>query len=326
MKGTDKIVTRCGEGELPESFSDALRNADEEDMRVLLAAILLEQKNGAATVADVCETLGLGAGELSASLKYWRGAGLIGRSRKSSNASKKASDGAEPEKIPSAHRRGAVQSSEMPHYATLEIAQLIEKRKGAADFISEAQRVYGKMFNQAEIAIILRMTEYIGFDEECVLTLLSFYSKPERKSIRYIEKVALEFYDEDINNIEALGAKLCSIERARSVEGQIRSMFGMGSRALTSKEKKYITSWTEKMSFDMDMIRLAYDITVEKTHEATPAYANAILERWYADGINTVEAARESAEKRAEKKNVEDGKSFDKDDFFEAALRRAYEN
>lgn len=324
MKNIDKIAIKYKGDELPDNFLEAIKNADEEDLRVLLAAILLEQKKGEAYGNSVCEGLDIDQGTLGASLKYWRGAGFVGRSRKSSE-SKKTQD--KKTEVSHTHKNGKTQSaSELPRYTTSELTALMERRKITADFISEAQRVYGKIFNQAEVEIVLRMIDYVGFDEECVLTLLSFYSKPERKSVRYIEKAALDFYDEEINTVEALQEKLRAIENARSLEGKIRAMFGMGGRSLTTKEKKYISAWTEKMGFDLDMIRLAYDITVDKTHEATPAYANAILERWYADGIDTLEKAEAASDKHAEQKIAEGGKSFDNDDFFEAALRRSYKN
>ena len=102
-------------------------------------------------------------------------------------------------------------------------------------------------------------------------------------------------------------------------------MFGMGGRALTTKEKKYIASWIEKMNFSIEMIRLAYDKTVDVTHEPSCAYANGILERWYADGIDTPEKVKDADERRSADKAMSTGSSFDNDDFFEAALRRSYE-
>lgn len=325
MKNTDKILIRYKSGELAEDFSEALKGADEDDLRIFLAAILLEEQSGKACVQDICKLLSIDESMLSASLKYWRGAGFIGRARRTAKADTESGIKTARTKLPDAHKGGRIEGSSLPSYTTSELTALIEKRKITSDFIAEAQRVYGKMFNQTEVATVIRMIDYIGFDEECVLTLLSFYSRPERKTVRYIEKVALEFYDEDINTIGALQARLRQVESSRSFEGKVRTLFGMGSRALTTKEKKYIAAWHEKMNFDIEMIRLAYDITVEKTHEATPAYANAILERWYADGIDTPEKALKAGEKRAEQKPLEAGKSFDNTDFFEAALRRSYE-
>ena len=321
MKHIDKVHTNYKNKKLDSDIIEPIKNADEEDLRVLLTAILLEQKSesGDVLTKDICESLGISEEEFLASLKFWRGAGMLAVSKK------KAAESQESQKPESAHRNGKLDTEKMPTYTTDEITALMKKRKITSDFIGDASRVYGKIFNQHEVEIIVRMIDYIGFDGECVLLLLSYYSK-QKKTLRYIEKAALAFYDEGISTAKELQMKLCAMERREEIEGKIRAMFGMNNRALTTKEKKYITAWVEKMNFSIDMIRLAYDKTVDITHEPSPAYANGILERWFADGIDTPEKVEAADEKREESKRGQVERSFDSNDFFEAALRRSYEN
>ncbi len=321
MKHIDKVHINYKSKKLGADILEPIKNADEEDVRVLLTAILLEKtsESGDVLTKDICEALGIGEEEISASIKYWRGASLL------TVPKKKSTQKEEKPKVESAHKDGKIDKEKMPEYTTEELTALMKKRKITSDFIGDASRVYGKMFNQHEVEIIVRIIDYIGFDSECVLLLLSYYSK-QKKPLRYIEKAALAFYDEGISTAKELQQKLCAMERREEVEGKIRAMFGMNSRALTTKEKKYITAWVEKMNFSIDMIRLAYDKTVDVTHEPSPAYANGILERWYADGIDTPEKVEAADEKREEGKRGQVERSFDSNDFFEAALRRSYEN
>ena len=74
------------------------------------------------------------------------------------------------------------------------------------------------------------------------------------------------------------------------------------------------------------MIRLAYDKTVDTTNKVSAAYANTILEDWYAKGIDTPQKVQKADEERAIANGGEVKKSYDSDDFFEAALKRSYEN
>ena len=258
MKQDSKIITKYKNGTLAEGFLDSVKNADEDDLRVLLAAILLEEKEGEIDTETLCKGIGIEVSELSASVKFWRGAGLLGMSKKTARndtlANKVSVEDAkdkenknvkEIQEIESAHRDGKVERDSTPSYSTEQLTELMEKRRITADFISEASRVYGKIFNQHEVEIIVRMIDYVGFDEECVLMLLSFYSK-EKKTLRYIEKAALALYDEGIADAVILHNKLCAMERMKDSESKIRAMFGMSGRALTTKEKKYITSWVEK--------------------------------------------------------------------------------
>ena len=322
MKNAEKVQINYKDNKLGGGLFEVLKNADEEDLRVLLALILTAGEDNEVETAQICDGLDISESELSASLKYFKGAGLLTVPKKS----RKKSEGAEKKEkteIESAHKDGKVNKQTLPSYTTDELAALMKKRKITSGFIGEASRVYGKMFNQHEVEMIVRMIDYIGFDEESVLLLLSYYSK-QKKPIRYIEKTALEFYDEGITTAAMLAEKLCAMDKLNSAEGKIRAIFGMNNRSLTTKEKKCIKAWIEKMGFDIEMIRLAYDKTVDATHEPSVAYANAILERWSADGIDTPEKVSEADEKRDEGKAGRVERSFDTNDFFEAALKRSY--
>ena len=77
--------------------------------------------------------------------------------------------------------------------------------------------------------------------------------------------------------------------------------------------------------YGIEIVRLAYEMTVSATNEASVPYANAILERWNADGLQTLEQIRASLEAQKEKKAAKPTEgSFDTDDFFEAALQRGF--
>ena len=337
MKHVEKVTTKYKGSKLPENFLDSVKNADEEDLRVLLAAILIEEKQGGGDVqsAEICAGLDISEEEFSASLKFWRGAGLLAGARKSSRSTPSVSKAEVNEaqkmaektgdKLESAHRDGKLERGDSPSYTTAELTALMEKRNITADFIGEAERVYGKIFNQHEVGIVVSMIDYVGFDAECVLMLLSYYAK-EKKTLRYIEKAALAFYDMGISDAQSLEIKLRAMEQRGEIEGQIRAMFGMTGRALTAKEKKFITSWVEEWGFGIEMIRLAYDKTVDGCGSPSAAYANSILDSWHSKGIDSPEKVADEDAKRTGAKLGEVKRSFDSDDFFEAALKRIYED
>ena len=99
-------------------------------------------------------------------------------------------------------------------------------------------------------------------------------------------------------------------------------MFGMGGRELTTKEKKFLHAWCDEMNYDVDVIRLAYEITVDAIHEPAPAYTNSILEKWHSEGLRTAEEVQAYLSQQ-KKDAAPSGGSFDTDEFFDAALRRS---
>ena len=76
-----------------------------------------------------------------------------------------------------------------------------------------------------------------------------------------------------------------------------------------------IENWICTMQYGTEVIRLAYDATVDAIGKPSIAYANTILERWYAEGYRTVDDVTAAME--AYRRQKLGGSSFDIDDFFE---------
>lgn len=198
--------------------------------------------------------------------------------------------------------------------------------------VDEAQNILGKMLTHAELNILIGLTDYLGMAEESVLMLLAHCKKMGKTNLRSIEKYAIRLADEGITDPTALENEIRTAEAVHSFEGEVRALFGMKSRALTSRESKMLRAWVQ-FGYDIEVVRRAYELTVNATNEPSPAYANAILERWHADGLHTlseidasIEAQRNKKEGKGNKKDATTtlGNSFDTDDFFEAALRRSF--
>ena len=65
---------------------------------------------------------------------------------------------------------------------------------------------------------------------------------------------------------------------------------------------------------------------MDNTQKPVPKYTNAILERWYSEGLRSAEEIKRYIERQSEERSGGAVvKSYDTDDFFEAALQRSYE-
>lgn len=212
----------------------------------------------------------------------------------------------------------------LPSYSTEELSDILSQRKELAQLLDDCQQVFGKIFNTSEIAIIAGLLDYLGLDGEYVLLLLMHCRNMEKKSLRYVEKMAIALHDEGIHGARELETRLQNIELMAKATGRVRAIFGITARALTSKEKGMLESWICKMKFDDVMITRAYEMTVDAIGKPSMPYANKILERWFADGYRTIEDVDKALDEYQKKKN--NGSSFDVDEFFEVALRRTYKD
>lgn len=297
-----------------EIISQKLSTATKEELQVLLA-VFTEPEFDA---DDLASRLEMTVNVFNRALESWRDCGVlqIEGSADASKAVNKESTG----KI----QKKAVAST-VSRYTSNELAAVVEKRDGCTELLDSCQQILGKIFNAAETSIIVGMIEQLSLSHEFILRLCTHAAEMQKKSVRYIEKMAIDFYDRDITTYSALEEELLKIKDMASFESFIRNLFGTGKRALIKKEKDFLTAWNEKYHFSRDMIQKAYEITVSKTNDSSMSYANAILENWYAAGYKTVEDV-DAAENERNKTAVQNTSSFATDDFYEAALKRSYEN
>jgi DnaD/phage-associated family protein len=304
---------------LPEAVLSHADRAGKRELRVLLTISALLPCEEDALVTSVAERTGLSITEASSAIAFWRGTGVVltGESRSDAvQATTQAEPTAKAEKKP-------LPDKGLPTYSANELSHILESRREFASLIDACQQTFGKIFNAAEVGIIAGMIDYLGVDGEFVLLLLSHCVRMEKKSLRYAEKTAISLFDEGVTDAAALEERLARIESLSTALGQIRAMFGAASRALSTKEKRMIEQWVLVMKYDMDVLKLAYDATVDAIHEPSFAYANTILDRWYAAGYRTAEDVEAAlAEYRRQKEGKSNG--FDLDDFFEAALKKTY--
>ncbi len=329
MSKSSKLTIQYRSGRLPERLGELLGNADETDLRVLIALqMLADGESGKVSTGELTSLLGISESEVSASVKFWRGAGVLAAS------SSKAKSEPKPEEKPqergettvTAHRGGAIErSGTLPQYTSSELADLIEARQSLVGFIDEAQRVLGKVLRTYDTGVLVAIVEQYGFEEAAVLAILAYTVQKGKKTVRYAEQLALSFYDEGITDTADVLARLQRMEKSGEAIQKIRVLYGAAGRELTTSEKRLFTSWCEKLAYDIEVIRMAYDITVDAIQKPAPKYTNSILEAWYAQGLRTADEVRSYLDAEKKKKDGTSEKSYDVEDFFEAALKRSYE-
>ncbi len=324
-----KINYGVGAGVFPTSCAEQVKRASLSDLKVLW---LICAKGGAVEMSELCDFAGASESEVMSSLSYWRGAGVI------ECEIPKAADKGQKAPEPQAQKpKKIARADALPEYTSDEIANILEKNTELSSLIDECQRIMGKMFNIHEVNVLIGLVDYLDLDCDYIMLLLTYCVAHGKKTLHYAEKTAFGFYDSGITTVEALSAELQRRENVASVEGKIRTLFGLGGRALTTKEKKEISAWINDWGFSFDIIEKAYETTVDATGGASLHYANSVLERWNSEGIRTLEQINASAEKfeaeKAQKKTKKSPKnkgesenqnsSFDTDEFFEAAIRRS---
>lgn len=306
---------------LPGKLIGKLDRATKKDLKILfvLAASNERRLDIDRYSAELAREAGCTETEFAASVAFWRGAGVIETDEIGEVLKKDINS--EPQKAvsQSAKPKKSSLEDELPSYSTSEINSMLEKNNDAVLLIEEAQRILGKVMNPHEIGTVIGLGDYLGLDSDYILTLMDHCVRMGKKSVHYIKKRAFTLVDDGITDQATLTNKLKKLEAMATVEGEIRSLFGMKDRTLTTKEKKFINAWIGEFGYGIDVIKKAYELTVDAIHEPSPAYANAIIERWNKDGLRDLAAI----EADQENKQPIEG-SFNTNEFFELALNRSF--
>lgn len=309
---------------LPKSpLLEKLGQVSETELKVLLCAAALSAESGSFDENDIKNISDIDLNDIIFALQFWRGAGLLSAAAKNTAQAIKAD-------VQPTEKKQTLKNNDTPTYSGEEIACLFEKNSEIKMLIEECQKIAGKMFNPLEINKIVSLYDYLGLSSEYILLLYNYCKGKNKTTVHYVEKTAFNLYDEGVDTDEKLQEYIRYKERFDSVAGKVRRIFGTSDRAMSKKEEQFIKKWTEDWAFSLELIKYAFEITVDSTAKASMPYANKVLENWHNNGITTVEGAKElnsDFKKPTKTENTNpSNSSFDDDEFFEAALKRSYEN
>ena len=324
---------------VPGSVIDRLTDKNAPPVAPLLYAL----SKSDFTVSSAAAELGITEDEFISAVTEWERAGVVTVSEQDGNAkrthkhtetrraAKKTGDNGRESgsSMNSPEAKPYKLSSALPTYTTEETAKFLEDNKRTAEIIDSCENIIGKIFTTAETSIIVGMLDHLSLSGEYILLLFAHAVKMGKRSVRYIEKLALSLADRDITTYAELEEELARMELTESTLVGVRRMFGIGRRAFTAKEQQMVRDWCVSWSFGLDVIGMAYEITANSTGDASLPYANKILSSWHDAGLRTaaeVDAyiSKKNEERAAAKHAESQTSSFDTDDFFEAALKRSY--
>lgn len=312
-----RINYGTGVATLPTSALDSLDRATKVDVKVLFLLCsepnLLVAENRETSLDRISRRSGYPIGQIEASLAFWRGAGVLNSDDEEAlqvpaTPAPPITAGPTVESIPTATAPAEAPSNvtvsraktrrldEIPNYSSDELEAFFQEHEETENYLQECQKIWGSMFSPRECSLIIALIREWGLSWDYVTSLLAsvvkYFAARENqgKSLHYVYRTASNYHKEGITTLEELQQKLVEQEKLAGFEQRIRVMFGMGGRNLTPKEKKYFSTWLYEYHYDIEIVELAYNITVDAKGSPNIGYINGILKNWYEDGLTTLEA------------------------------------
>ncbi len=284
----------------PKKILNCIKGMNEGELKLFLYLCA----NKSCSKEEAKEELGITAEEYEAAAGYLRGAKIFEISKDEEAPKKKMSN-----------------TSLIQSYDGELIADALEKNSEFKFVAEVAAGCLGKAnLNRNDLNSLYNLFDYVGLDAKFICGVIHYCSAKGKTSMQYIMKTALSMADSGINTYEHLEEYLKRKEAANTEISKFKTLCGFGNRALSSKEEKFVSRWFEEMCYSFEIVHLAYEITVDKTHEVSFNYMGKILENWFASGYKNIDDIKNSKKKPQPKAKTD---SFEVDDFVAAAIKKS---
>lgn len=198
----------------------------------------------------------------------------------------------------------------------------VAKRINESDEISflmqEAQVILSRPISNGDSATLLMIHDTDGLPVDVILMLMQYAVSIGKKSMKYIEKMAISWANEEIDTVEKAENKIRTLENYRKAWVSVEKIIGIEQRSPSLKEDETANRWINIWKISEDLIKEAYDRCVNSKGKYILSYMDGIIKRWYKSGIKTLSQVADNDKskqsQREQKQSVEET-SYDIDEY-----------
>ena len=277
-------------------------------VKVLLYILRNNGRNVSST--EIAAAINIDPDDVKDAFNFWEGVGIIGskasapgipaevtKSVPQSNPSEskpvsapQTVNGAVTENVPVKANPPVAQVSSASFQRTpSELQQLCSTSEMKA-VLDMAQQVLGSTINHTMMRSIIWQHEYLGLKPDVILMLLTYCASIGKTSTTYIDTIAVDWSQNDINTAEKADAEIARRIASHSFTAKMTTEFGL-KRKPTPEQQMIFDEWITK-GFDTDLIACACERAVDQGKPLTVKYVNGILGNWEKAGIKTREQAK----------------------------------
>lgn len=297
------------ETSIPNIFLDTfMPTANGEFVKVYLCLLRLfsDPKRKQATLTDIADLLNHTEGDVVRAIKYWEKMGLLSVTYSDnvpisinllpfSGQDSHSCVISRPDISAPAYETAAVAGSELtattdsgaPAKTSYSPAQIKRMRddENIDQLVYVAESLLGKTLTSSETNTILYIYNDLHFSEDLIEYLLEYCVSNDKRSLRYIESVAINWHKEGITT--AKEAKHNHDLRSKKVSSVMKA-FGLNDRRPGQPEMDYITRWYDDYGFESAIIIEACNRTIRSLHKPNFEYADTILNNWKKKNVHTL--------------------------------------
>lgn len=191
-----------------------------------------------------------------------------------------------------------------------ELMQTLASDEEFSTLLYAAQQYLGKMFTSIECEKFAYFYKVLKMSGELLEYLAEYCAQNGHTSIRYIEKVAINWYQEGIRT--KTEARDYTMKFSSNINA-VMNAFGLTNRSPGTAEREVIKKWFQTYGFDRPLVVEACTRTMNATQTPSFQYTDKILSGWKENGVKTLSDVEELDKKRQLAKGQAKGAAREKE-------------
>ena len=267
---------------------------------------LLRHRGEEVTDARIADSLELTEGDVKRALLRWQREGLIAGDigqdglRETESGYELPETRPEAEPLPDSREpepaEPVLPPAKLPDKSGVDFRRLQDDSEFAG--LSYAlQRYLGRTFSQTDTETVAYLYGTLGMSADLLIKLGEYCAEKKKSSLRYFEKVALDWYERGIRTPEE------AEQRGQSYTKEVYAVlkaFGIRDRGPGVEEQKFIEKWYREYAFSEELVVEACSRTLRHVNKPSFPYADSILTRWHRAGVHSMQDIAEEDKKREE--------------------------
>lgn len=303
---------------IPNIFLDRyMPSANGEFVKVYLCLLRMyaNPAGRSSTLTDIADLLNHTEGDIIRAIKYWEKAGLlsVGYSgdipvsitllpisqkpdRLSADSTAEEPSYNTSETAASAEGVNALGEQTPVHapdetlpgkynYSPAAIKRMCDSDDNLHQLIFVAERLFGKTLTNSEISTIIYIHNDLNFSDDLLEYLFEYCVSLEKRSFRYLERVAISWHEEGLVTTEQ--AKQQHEIHSKKIYSVMKA-FGINDRMPGKPELDFITRWYDEYGFETELVIEACNRTIQALHKPSFEYTDTILSNWRKKNVHTV--------------------------------------
>ncbi len=272
---------------LPKEIVDRhLRMAGSVQLKVLLWL----SRNGGEFDEEACaKAVGVSAPDCADALQYWVGAGVLLPENNDQPAAPTPVKEEKPSELPP-------KPMARPAAVKPQMTEVLKKQKANQEFSYLLEAVsarLGRPLANGDAETLLYLFDTAGLPAAVIMMVVEYAAQAGRFTMRYIEKVALDWADQGIMTMSAAEEHLCYLERCAAAAAKVQAVCSLTRPISAAFATRTAEKWVYQWQVEDALLLEAYTICVQKTGAFQAKYMDKVLDNWRMQEVTTLDQLKD---------------------------------